>query len=73
MIAPQIEAAEPLGLELKDFASAVREGTKPVSDTRLGLEIVLGIEALEKSLHGRGEPIPVRSTDEVLVSTPQRA
>ena len=24
MIAPQIEAAEPLGLELKDFASAIR-------------------------------------------------
>ena len=29
MVAPQIEPAEPLGLELKDFASAIREGTTP--------------------------------------------
>ena len=27
---------EPLGLELKDFASAIREGTTPVSNARLG-------------------------------------
>ena len=29
MVAPQIEAAEPLGLELKDFASAIRLDTTP--------------------------------------------
>ena len=67
MIAPQIEAAEPLGLELKDFAAAIREGSTPVSNARLGLEVVLGLEALEKSLHSSGTPIPVPSIDEVLV------
>lgn len=72
MIAPQIEAAEPLGLELRDFASAILEGTTPVSNSRLGLEVVLGLEALEKSLHGRGEPVPVRSADEVLAGSRQR-
>lgn len=72
MVAPQIEAAEPLGLELKDFASAIREGTTPVSDAKLGLEIVLGLEALEKSLHSHGEPVPVRSADDVLADVPQR-
>jgi predicted dehydrogenase len=66
MVAPQIEAAEPLGLELKDFASAIRLGTQPLSDAKLGLEIVLGLEALEKSLHSHGEPVPVRTADEVL-------
>jgi len=71
MIAPQIEAAEPLGLELQDFASAIREGTEPVSNARLGLEIVLGLEALEKSLHARGEPAPVRSVSDALGSIPQ--
>jgi predicted dehydrogenase len=71
MIAPQIEAAEPLGLELKDFASAILEGTTPVSNSRLGLEVVLGLEALERSLHGRGEPVAVRSVDEVLAGTRQ--
>lgn len=72
MIAPQIEAAEPLGLELKDFASAILEKTTPVSNSRLGLEVVLGLEALEKSLHARGEPVPVRSVDEVLAGSRQR-
>lgn len=66
MVAPQIEAAEPLGLELKDFASAIRFGTTPVSHSRLGLEVVLGLEALEASLHSRGKPVAVRSVDEAL-------
>ncbi len=65
MIAPQIAAAEPLALELKDFASAIRLGTTPVSSARLGLEVVFALEALEKSLHGRGQPVPVRSADDV--------
>jgi predicted dehydrogenase len=63
MVAPQIEAAEPLGLELKDFASAILENTTPVSSSRLGLEVVLGVEALERSLESRGEPIAVASVD----------
>jgi predicted dehydrogenase len=75
MVAPQIEAAEPLGLELKDFASAILEGTTPVSCARLGLEVVLGLEALERSLHARGRPVRVRSAEEALsvVGEPQPA
>jgi predicted dehydrogenase len=72
MVAPQIEAAEPLGLELKDFAAAILEGTAPVSHSHLGLEVVLGLEALERSLHSRGEPVAVRSADEVLAGAEQR-
>jgi predicted dehydrogenase len=68
MVAPQIEAAEPLGLELRDFASAILEGTEPVSSPRLGLEVVLGLEALEGSLLDHGGPVPVRSVDEVLAA-----
>lgn len=68
MVAPRIEALEPLGLELRDFASAIREGTTPVSNSRLGLEIVLGLEALESSLASRGEPVAVRSVDELLAT-----
>jgi predicted dehydrogenase len=66
MVAPRIEAIEPLGLELRDFAAAIREGRTPVSNARLGLEIVLGLEALEQSLHANGEPSPVRTVDEAL-------
>jgi predicted dehydrogenase len=63
MVAPQIAAAEPLALELRDFASAIREGTQPRSSARLGLEVVLGLEALERSLHSGGAPVKVRSVE----------
>jgi predicted dehydrogenase len=66
MIAPQIEPAEPLSLELKDFASAILEGTTPVSSARLGVEVVLGLEALERSLESRGEPITVPSVEQIM-------
>jgi predicted dehydrogenase len=65
MVAPQIAAAEPLALELKDFAAAIRDGSQPRSSARLGLEVVLGLEALESSLHDHGAPVKVRSVDEV--------
>ncbi|HEY5333868.1 MAG TPA: Gfo/Idh/MocA family oxidoreductase [Solirubrobacterales bacterium] len=65
MVAPQIQAAEPLGLELRDFASAIREGTTPTSNARIGLEVVFALEALERSLHAKGEPVKVRSADDV--------
>jgi predicted dehydrogenase len=73
MIAPRLEALEPLGQELKDFAEAIRQGTTPVSNARLGVEIVLGLEALEASLHGQGQPVAVRAVDEVLADARQPA
>lgn len=66
MVAPQIEPAEPLGLELKDFASAILEGTTPASNSRLGLEVVFALQALERSLESRGEPITVPPVDQLL-------
>jgi predicted dehydrogenase len=65
IVAPQIQAAEPLGLELRDFASSIRGGTTPVSSPRLGLEVVFALQALERSLHAHGEPVKVRSADDV--------
>jgi predicted dehydrogenase len=68
MVAPQIAAAEPLALELKDFAAAIRDGSQPRSSARLGLEVVLGLEALERSLHNGGAPVKVRSVEEARAS-----
>jgi predicted dehydrogenase len=65
MVAPQVKPAEPLGLELSDFASAIRKGTTPVSSPRLGLEVVFALQALERSLYANGEPVKVRSADDV--------
>jgi predicted dehydrogenase len=66
MVAPRVQALEPLGQELRDWASAIRQGTTPVSNARLGLEIVLCLEALEESLQNRGTPVAVRSVAEAM-------
>jgi predicted dehydrogenase len=71
MVAPRVEALEPLSQELRDFAAAIREGSTPVSNARLGVEIVLALEALEESLHNGGATVPVRSVEEVLADARQ--
>jgi predicted dehydrogenase len=57
IVVPRLDAHEPLGLELEDFARAIRTGSTPRSSARLGLEIVNAIEAAEASLRRRGAPI----------------
>ena len=57
IVVPRIDAAEPLGLELADFAHAIRAGVEPRSSSRLGLEIVRVLEAAHLSMRRAGEPI----------------
>ena len=57
IIVPRVEAAEPLSLELQDFAHAMRTGLTPRSHAQLGLETVAVIEAAETSLRQNGEPV----------------
>lgn len=59
IVSPRIDASEPLGLELSDFAKAIREGTTPRSSAEFGLNVVLALEALERSLKLAGQPIEV--------------
>jgi predicted dehydrogenase len=66
VVAPRIEAAEPLALELQDFAHSIVTGSRPRSHAELGLEIVLAMEAAEESLRRNGEPVAV-------VREPERA
>jgi predicted dehydrogenase len=61
MIVPRLEAAEPLALELADFAEAIRTGAAPRSNAQLGLDIVLAMEAAEESLRRNGRPTAVTS------------
>ena len=56
MVAPRIEASEPLSLELEDFARAIRTGSAPRSNAQLGLEIVRVLEAVQHSLENHGQP-----------------
>jgi predicted dehydrogenase len=57
VLMPRIEPAEPLNLELDDFATANRTGREPRSNKQLGLQIVQAIEAAEQSLRRGGEPV----------------
>jgi len=61
MVAPRLEPAEPLGLELADFARAIRTGEAPRSHARLGAEIVRVLEAAHESLAASGEPVALGS------------
>jgi predicted dehydrogenase len=57
IVVPRVEAAEPLSLELQDFARAIRTGSRPRSHAQLGLECVAVIAAAEASLLLNGEPV----------------
>lgn len=59
IVSPRIDATEPLSLELRDFAGAIREGTTPRSSARFGLNVVLALEALQHSLERDGHPTEV--------------
>jgi predicted dehydrogenase len=71
MVAPRLDAAEPLGLELADFAHAIRAGTAPRSHSGLGVEIVRILEAAHGSLTSSGQPVALRP-DSGLPSGPDR-
>ena len=63
IVVPRLEAAEPLALELADFARAITTGCEPRSSARLGLEIVRSLEAAHRSLDLGGRPLEVPSGD----------
>jgi predicted dehydrogenase len=56
VLIPRVEPAEPLRLELQDFARAIRTGEEPRSNAALGVEIVAAVEAAEGSLRRGGLP-----------------
>ena len=59
IVAPRVDATEPLSLELADFGRSIREGRRPLSSPELGLDVVRTIEAVERSLGQSGIPVRV--------------
>ena len=59
IVSPRIGAAEPLGLEMQDFCTAIRTGREPRSNAALGLEVVRMIEAVDRSLELDGAKVHV--------------
>ena len=45
VIFPRVELVEPLLLECQEFIECIRERSKPLSDARLGLQVVKALEA----------------------------
>ena len=59
IVSPNIGAAEPLGLEMQDFCSAIRTGEPPRSSASIGLEVVRVIEAVDRSLELDGAKVRI--------------
>ena len=59
ILTPRLDVAEPLRLELEDFADAIRRGRPPRSNAKMGLDVVRVIEATELSLMLDGAPVPL--------------
>jgi hypothetical protein len=57
IVSPQVDAAEPLELELADFCHAIRERVTPRSSAALGLDVVHMTEAVDRSLGNGGAPL----------------
>lgn len=56
VVIPRVEPKEPLSLELRDFAHAIRTGEEPRSSVALGLDIVAAVEMAQASMRDNGAP-----------------
>jgi len=54
---PRIANDEPLRVECEHFVDCIREGRRPLSDGRDGLNVVRVLEAMELSLREGGRPV----------------
>lgn len=56
---PKIEMKEPLRLECEHFVSCVREGKRPRSDARQGLDVIRILDAARRSIQHRGASVDI--------------
>jgi predicted dehydrogenase len=73
MVAPRLDPAEPLGLELADFAHAIETGDAPRSDAALGVEIVKILDAAHTSLTTSGRPVALSAPHDFTIARVSRA
>ncbi len=59
VLVPRVPATEPLAAEVAHFVACVRDGTRPRTDGRNGLEVVRVLAAASRSLSRGGLPEPV--------------
>jgi len=59
VVTPNIRLVEPLSAEVDHFIHCIRNGARPLTDGRHGLEIIAILEALTLSMHEEGHVVPV--------------
>jgi predicted dehydrogenase len=63
IVSQPIDPSEPLSHELYDFCRVVREGTEPCSSSRLGLDVVRMVEAVDRSIDANGAAVRLKESD----------
>lgn len=59
VVIPNIRLVEPLSAEIDHFVNCIRDGARPLTDGRHGLQIIAILEALTLSMRERGHVVPV--------------
>jgi predicted dehydrogenase len=57
MWAPKLNTAEPVLTETRHFVTCIDQGVAPITDGRLGLQVVEMLEAATRSMAMRGHPV----------------
>ena len=57
---PKLEQREALAGMALDFISAIEKGTTPVSDWKVGLEVVRVLEAAQESIKNKGKEVTIK-------------
>jgi predicted dehydrogenase len=61
IVIPKVNMSEPLKNECQHFLDCVQGSKKPLSDGQDGLRVLRVLEATQKSLASRGEPVELKS------------
>ena len=60
MTAPRLGTTEALLTEVEHFAGCVRDGREPITDGRMGLQVVEVLENATRSMNLRGSPVEIQ-------------
>ncbi|MEE2664613.1 MAG: Gfo/Idh/MocA family oxidoreductase [Myxococcota bacterium] len=60
---PSVTLGEPLANECREFIDCIGQGTRPISDGRVGARVVRALEALTRSTRASGREEKVERTD----------
>lgn len=61
IISPKLEVSEPLKNECAHFLECLRQGSRPLSDGKNGLQVVKTLLAIDQSIRQNGVPVEVMS------------